>query len=116
LFAGPFFCAPDAAIQERQHSDQAVPAQSKPPLAAPHPSHVPAPQAGEGSIAFCLPRERIRSRPELYDLGLCSFAAFDVKGRSVAEGRPQTLPSTGFRFVYAPVHAFIRHCAQVAVR
>jgi hypothetical protein len=43
-------------------------------------AHVPAPQAGEGSIALRSPRERIRSQLELHDLGLCSFAAFDVKG------------------------------------
>src|SRR5450759_2775948 len=52
-------------------------------------------------------RQRIRSQLELHDLGLCSLAAFHMKGRSAAEGRPQSpaLPAF-FRIVYAPVHAF----------
>jgi hypothetical protein len=35
-------------------------------------------------------RQRIRTKLELYDLGLCPFTAFDVEGRPVAEDRPQT--------------------------
>src|SRR6059036_3559743 len=52
-------------------------------------------------------RQRIGTKLEVQDLGLCPFAAFDVERSPVAEGRPQTfaLPA-GLWIVDAPIHPF----------
>jgi len=60
----------------------------------------------ESNLIFSLRslRQRIGTKLELQHLGLCPLAAFDVEGRPVAEGRPQTfaLP-TGIGIVDAPI-------------